>query len=179
MQKMDKSFRTVVLLSIGGGALLALLTWVSSGQSWYARRQWDKVGLSATFDHVENDRAANKLVFWYKVENKTARDYHVDETSDASLFVKSGGQAWFGGGYQLLPLRHPISVPAGSSALVRLEYGRAYPQVGAEPSGTSQQELISFINTEYASLGGFVLYDRKLRYELDFGIDWKNKAFTR
>lgn len=179
MQKMDKSFRTVVLLSIGTGAMLAVAASWSSGQSWYARRQWDTTRLVASFDHLENDRATNKLVFWYKVENKTARDYHVDETSEASLFAKSGtGQTWFGSAYQLLPLRHAISVPAGSTALVRLEYGRAYPQVGPT-SGTSQRELMSFVNTEYAGLSGFVLYDRKHRYELDFGIDWKKSDFTR
>ncbi len=176
MQRTDRSFTTVVLLSLGAGAVLAVLASASSGHSWYARREWDTSRITATLDHVENDRTNNTLAFWYKVENKTGRDYRIDQTAEASLFAKFDGPRG-ASKYQLLQLQHPIAVPAGRSAAVRLDYGRACPSApGASPptgqAAILQRELISCINKEYASLGGFVLYDRKNRYGLDFGLDW-------
>jgi len=168
--------KIAALMSVGIGVGLAILTSALSGISWYTSRQWDSTALRATLDHVALG-PHNQLHFYYDLENRTSSSYEVSQTSPVELMVKFRQESWLSPDYRSLRLTEPFSVPARQHALIVIPFCKASGLViaGRPNSGSADGQIarmISLVKAACPNLKGFVLYDRKKRYQIVFpGID--------
>ncbi len=167
---------TVAAACVAVGAGLAILVSVFSGYSWYRSRSWDTAALQATFDHI-SETADHHLEFYYQVSNNTASDYYVDVNSQPTLMAMLEKTHPLSRGYEVIVLWHPIVVPAGQRALVRISFEKLR-QNGLRsanlPGGgqMDEQALLNRVHQQFSNVDGFILYDLGRRYRIEFPKGW-------
>ncbi len=139
-------------------------------QGWSRTDTWDAAALQATFNSafLEGQGDKRSPVFYYRVENRTRRDYSIKAASDIQLFVKDAGtldNTW--GDAIVVDL--PVFIPAGDKANVTLRFR----MLEGGPSSDSREDEQLFLRDKARSWNAyeaFVLLDSSSRYRIEFPI---------
>src|SRR5687767_2790615 len=88
-------WKKVVLAGFGVGLGLAVsCIAILAGISWLESRPkpWDNTAITAEYDTVGVDGNDNHVVFYYVLENKTKKDYRLDQKNDITVSGYLGKQ---------------------------------------------------------------------------------------
>lgn len=178
------TWKRLLLIGVGAGAgFAAFLTLVAGGWLWYRSRPklpkpWNTTAIKATFDRVRVVGQNNDIAFFYVLENMTNSDYRVENASDTYLIARLKQQkslSEFEGNFQ--KLHFPIFIPARQRVWVPIELSYPYQEkLASDASGKERhkwrQKLREFVKSQMGNLNGFVLFDNKNRYQINFPRPW-------
>ncbi len=171
--------------SIGVGAVIAVAL-IIGGILWYQSRPepqkpWNTIAVKASFDFLSTEGDKNTLCFYYTLENRTDIDYRLSST-DAESFAAKLERA---GSLSVLnedelKIDLPIFIPAKHKvrATVHLSYScdehqENYLDEQKEPDRARFQAAVgAWVKKKMPNLDGFVLFDKKNRYEIEFPKGW-------
>jgi hypothetical protein len=167
----------------GAGVLIALVvaisTWFYISSLPEKPKPWDRESIKATNSGI-NVNIGDKVVitFRYLVENKTKKDYYFPDDTKGTYVVLPKGKGlsqqdeitWDSDAY--LPSGPKMSV----SFYLTYDYDESYQKKDQD----NTDKLIKFMNSHLKEVDGFVVFDKKNRYEIVFPIlfpkGWKDTA---
>jgi hypothetical protein len=176
-------WRRTVFASFSWGAGFAIgLSMIIGIVLWYQQqpKPWDKNAITTTYDYVDIQDNTRHIYFYYVLQNNTALDYSINQASEVVILAKLEEQKSLSGAKQddILTIEHPIFLPAKQRLRlgILLKYPYAGPGLKADASRDERKEfrkkLEGFIRKEMGNLNGFVLFDEKKHYEIDFPKGW-------
>jgi hypothetical protein len=183
------SWKKILLRSAGFGAGFAVaLCGVVGFWIWYGDRPkppkaWNKEAITAEYDYVRPAGDKNNLVFYYTLQNNTDFDYRIDSDAEIEISSRLRKQKEFGefAGKKDLTTEYPVFLPARNRVRFFLNIPYAYPvREKSDPTDDQQREYTTevarYVTKEMSNLDGFVLFDAKNRYEIDFPAGWEKRA---
>ncbi len=175
-----KFWQKLLLSAMGTGAGAVVAAAVAIGVWFYITslpekpKPWDRVAIKATFADL-SVTLGEKIVttFQYTLENKTKGDYYFPEDAKSAFVVlpeekglsQEDELAWSRGVY--LPCGQKVSM----SFHLTDDYNEAYPKKDRD----NLDKLGEFMKSRLKKIDGFVVLDKKNRYEIVFPNGWKNK----
>ena len=136
-------------------------------------KPWDREAIKATFaDLFANTGDKIVTTFRYTLENKTKSDYYFPDDAKSAFVVLSEGKglsqqdeiAWGRGAY--LPSGQKVSM----SFQLTYDYNESYPKKESD----NLDKLSKFMNRRLKEVDGFVVLDKKNRYEIVFPKGWQD-----
>lgn len=113
----------------------------------------------------------------YPVRNTTARDWSVASSDQLIVLSQQGDETLA----SVIPIEHvevrtPIFIPANQTGMVILHFKKdVWPkQAAGEADAVYHERLRDFLNTDYLSLKGFVVFDDGNRMRIDLP-SWARK----
>ena len=175
-----KFWQKLFLSAMGTGAGAVVAAAVIIGAWFYITslsekpKPWDREAISATFVDLSvtiEDKIV--LTFQYTLENKTKSDYYFPEDAKSTFVVLPEGKglsqkdefAWGRGVY--VPSGQKVSM----SFHLTYDYNESYP----EKERDNLDKLGEFTKGRLKEIDGFVVLDKKNRYEIIFPNGWKDK----
>ena len=145
-------------------------------------KSWNKQAIAAEYDYVSPQGDKNNLAFYYTLQNNTDSDYRVDSYSPVEITGKLRQQKEFAAfSDKDVTTNYPVFVPARSR--VRFVLNIEYPYPVREKSNPTDEEhtryatdVAKYVTDKLSNLDGFVLFDTKNRYEIDFPTGWEKDA---
>jgi hypothetical protein len=161
----------------GAGAVLAAV--IAIGAWFYTTslpekpKPWNREAIKATFADLYVN-TGNKIVttFRYTVENRTRSDYYFPDDAKSAFVVLSEGKglsqedeiAWGRGAY----------LPSGQKVSVSFQLTYDYNESYTKEERDNPDKLSKFMNRRLKEVNGFVVLDKKARYEIVFPKGWKD-----
>lgn len=150
---------------------------------WYESRPkpWNSTAIAAIYNSIDTEGEKNTFVFYYTLENNTDFDYKISFLSDVVLLAKlkrgdslSGkiNDKFFQPDYRiLLPARQRIRFA------IHLGYPYVYDIPRKEDATDEEKEkyrneLKAYASKKFSNLNGFVIFDEKHRYQINFPKGW-------
>lgn len=191
-EEIIKTWKSIALRSafFGIGFSLILII-VTGGYIWYESRPkpqkpWDNNAIVAFYDYVDTSKnpenKRDEVVFYYTVENKTKTDYSIDSENDILLYAKLDKQKSISGGKpdEHLNIAYPIIIPSNQRFKFPIRLFYVIDSIKEPLSGATKDEkktyreiLEKLIGEELSNLNGFIIYDKRDRYVIDFPAGWK------
>jgi hypothetical protein len=182
------TWKRVLLRSAGlGGGFAIVLCAIVGTWVWYSGRPkppkpWDKRAITAEYDFVRPNGDKDYLTFHYILQNNTDFDYRVDSDNEIQIsgrLKQEKGYSTFADRY--VTTEYPIFVPAKNRVWVSLTIPYPYPVKEKEkPTDDERKQFTTavakYVVDEMGNLGGFVLFDTRNRYEIDFPAGWGERA---
>jgi hypothetical protein len=130
---------------------------------------WNSHAIQSTFAGArvrEVDPTHAAVVFLYDLSNGTDRDYRLANGPNVVVMsrLKPGGSL---SPDRQVRLDSDAFVPAGNRTRVALEMNDAFDWPTKRDSA-AEREVRKFVADEVAGLDGFVLFDQKTRYQIEF-----------
>jgi hypothetical protein len=180
------TIKRLIIISVSFGIGFAVtVALIIAGFMWYQSRPklpkpWNPNAMIATYDYIDVEGQDNNFVFYYTLENRTDIDYKISESSDVIVMGKLEKQKSLTGdskGEDLKP-DHPILIPAKERIRFGIHLGYPYKKKMKEGSTKEEkkqyrEELRKYVSEELPNLDGFVLFDERNRYQIDFPGGWK------
>lgn len=179
-----KFWQKFLLSAFGMGAGAVVAAAVAIGAWFYITslpekpEPWDRVAIKATFADLFVSIGDKIIItFQYTLENKTKSDYYFPEDAKSAFIVLPEGKglsqedelAWGRGVY--LPCGQKVSM----SFHLTDDYNESYPKKERD----NLDKLGEFTKSRLEKVDGFVVLDKKNRYEIVFPNGWKNKHETK
>jgi hypothetical protein len=128
---------------------------------------WNARALTASYHGMEINENDHHILIFYVIENTTDQDYRVETKEDISLNAKLAQQQSLAPFDDSAKVQYPIFIPSKQRVRVGIEI--QYPYSGKkEPSTKVLEELEEYVRTQFKNLDGFVLFDSKNRYQINF-----------
>jgi hypothetical protein len=164
-----------------GGGCAAVLCLLAIGLVWYSHRPkpprpWNKAAFKSQFYRVYTSPETKHFVFDYVIENTTNSDYRLGSSSEFNMTVISDGHLAMCEECVTLPTL-PIFIPAGRKMLVPIQLNSTVPSdLEIQLHGVTDEDggkiVKKYVAMHYTQLEGFILYDEKNRFEIDFPKGW-------
>ncbi len=166
--------------SIGFGAVIGI-SLIIGGILWYQSRPkpWNKSAIIATFDQLDTEGEENTVRFCYILENRTDTDYELTSATDCELMVRLTDPS------SLLPstasasrLEYlPLFLAAKQRLAVTMTWDYSFPNrikedATKEERQSHREQIAKWLNEKAGNLNGFVLFDKRNRYEITLPKGW-------
>jgi hypothetical protein len=157
--------------AVAAGIIIGAWVYISSLPE--TPRPWNREAIKATFaDLYVNTGDRIVATFRYTVENKTKNDYYLPNDVKSVFVALPEGKGlsqedeitWGHGAY--LPSGQKVS----TSFQMTYDYDESFPQKECD----NLDKLSKFMNRRLRKLDGFVVLDKKSRYEIVFPKGWKD-----
>jgi hypothetical protein len=182
------TWKLVLLRTAGfGGGFALVLSAVIGGWVWYSGRPkapkpWNKQAITAEYDYARPSGEKDYLTFHYILQNNTDFDYRVDSSSEIQItgrLKQEKGYSAFSNQY--VTTEYPVFVPAKNRVWVSLSIPYPYPVKEKEkPTDDERKEFTTavakYIADKISNLDGFVWFDTRNRYQIDFPGGWEARA---
>lgn len=177
------SWKRVFLISGSFGAgFVVMLSLIVGGIYWYQTRPrpWNKSAITATYTGL-GTRTDKTFIFHYILENNTAIDYELTDTDTPEMvlmFEFKEPYSLAGPESQWLKLNNRVFLAPKQPARVGIYFLIKYKgedlktDASREDREKNQRKLRDYLNKEWPTLNGFVLYDKKHRFQIDFPKGW-------
>ena len=173
--------KRIALRSFLFGAGFAMILAAIAGIFWwYSSRPkppkpWDIGAIKATFDFISADEKS--IEFYYVLENTTNLDYRAETGADIQFTPLLADEKSLAG-LDFAKIHYPIVIPSKQKLLVTIEIPYPYkdprPPLAASPDERREfrRKLKEYVGTEFRNMDGFVLFDSKTKYQVNFPRGW-------
>lgn len=169
---------TLQSAAFGAGAAIALAALFFAFSSYRDRphpdEPFDKVALKARYHELTVSAGDSiALHFTYVIENTTDFDYSLKPTDDFTVLTALPNDKGLGG--EPISLFKAAYIPAKHKVAVTFDQFYDYEQYGLNKQGMqNDDELSAFLNRRLSDKAGFVLIDKRKRYEVIFPSGWED-----
>ncbi|MGB8477909.1 MAG: hypothetical protein WCE63_03590 [Acidobacteriaceae bacterium] len=183
-----ENWKKLLLRAAGFGAGFAVIAGVILGGAlWWSSRPprpkpWDEKAITASYEGLDTEDAANTLRFVYTLQNNTNTDYRIENDSSVHLaaFLERS-QALSFGDTEHLHTDYPVYVPAKSRVRFTVHLGYPYPiKPNYEASDDEQHDfntkVAQYVTKELGNVDGFVLLDDNSKYKIVMPNGWAERA---
>lgn len=154
-------FAAAAILIVGG-----VLVYRSSSQP---PKPWNTQAIHATFDSIGVEGSDHALVFYYLLENKTDTDYQIPDRLNVTVMSRRA-QGTLSADDQSVRADENLFLPVGRRARFAIHTSWHYPDASANPP--DEAALETYVAHSESDLNGFVLFDQRARYEIEFPATW-------
>jgi hypothetical protein len=201
---MTDTWKRLLVISASAGAGFALvLAILAGGLFWYksrpkAQSAWNSSAITAKFATIEfstNPTDGIGFLFSYDLENNTNRDYRflgrasdepkgwtrvevVPTAGAVSVFIlkklKSSGSLAQDNDINW----DSVFLPARKKVRFQIRASYPYDDSFRATERDDRHKLAAFVNARLEEVDGFVLFDEKNRYQIDFLSSWEHPFFS-
>jgi hypothetical protein len=174
--------KKIIISSIVGGVSIAVtIAIIFVIISWYENRPkpWNKDAISATYDYIETEGEKNYFVCYYTLQNNTDYDYKFSDLTDILIMSKLKKQKSLSGNKESDTLKpdYPIIIPAKQRIRFAIHLQYPYDKTLKEDASKEERkayrkDIEAFFNNKLQNLDGFVLFDERARYQIEFPKGW-------
>lgn len=178
------SWKRIFIVSSSFGAGFAIMLSLIAGLIFWYQSQpkaWDKIAITAIYDHLDTKKKDKTFIFYYSLVNNTNIDYRFSKDSDVHVMAKLHKQESLSGNDpNFLTVESPLFLPSkqrirfGINLQIHYEYKGEALKSDSSPEDRKKyrKKLEDYVNKEMSNLDGFVIFDDKNRFQIDFPKGW-------
>jgi hypothetical protein len=168
------SLKRVIFIGLSFGAGFAI-TW------WYQARPkpWNTKAITASYKNADTEGILNLVVIFYSLANNTNYDYTLQDYKNIYLATKLINKDIHErkDDDSIAKIDYPLFIPAKHSVQIQLHLIYSVPDktqtvATEEDRIKSHKEIETYISKELINLDGFVLFDKKNHYKIEFHRGW-------
>lgn len=176
------SLKRVFLISVSFGAGFAIIFFIVMGSIFLYQAQpkpWNTNAITASYKSVDTEGKDNLLIFYYTLTNNTKYDYNIEHIKDILLASKleKNKEISVENTDDMITIDPPIFIPAYHRLYFMIHIRYPVPKKTStvdskEEREKYRKEIEAYINKEFPNLDGFVLFDKKNHYKIEFPKGW-------